>query len=676
MAKRRSIDDDDDDEKVDAPEEQEEEEDFDQEEEEDEDFDEQEEEEEEAERETPDEAASPSASPSSPPRPATKKSKTSSAAAAAAAAARRPDLSHHRATHPKNTSTPAEAGLIKSIYLENFMCHRKLSVDLNSNVNFIHGDNGSGKSAILAAIQICLGSNARRTGRARNLKELIRDKGPYAKVRVSLTNGGSDGYKQDVYGNVIQIERTISSGSGGGGGFHGTKLLSAAGKECSRSRKELAELLDHLNIQVDNPVSVLDQEEAKKFLTGHARDKYNFFMKATELERISAKHADAVEEIHKLNQQHDKMKASLNEECQRVDRLKQTWRQHQELEKLQEKVQSFLAKAAWAKYTKHQQAYEQSVAAKDKMTTKAQAKLQELEQAQLAVSQSQSGQGQTQHDLLQERIGDLIQEGQAAAQRKQDLEDTLREAEHPKKTMARQIDALARSYRDNKKKLAACQQRLAAKRDEILAKANNSEEARLTAILQDQESKLEQARSKTESLNEQLGNTRREYEELQPKVEQAKDAVKNLEGRIYHATKQLERLEQAGSGDEFAALGRNVKKVHDMVQKCVQQKKFRGPVVGPIAKYIKIAPGKEQFAKIAELALGTRSLDKFVVTCDEDRVLLQSIREKCGCRQDCGIYQTHNDPRFNIPEPPSEGIETVATVLAISHDLVFNILGT
>lgn len=40
----------------------------------------------------------------------------------------------------------AEAGIIKSIYCENFMCHRKLRVDLNRNVNFIYGQNGSGTS--------------------------------------------------------------------------------------------------------------------------------------------------------------------------------------------------------------------------------------------------------------------------------------------------------------------------------------------------------------------------------------------------------------------------------------------------------------------------------------------------------------------------------------------------
>lgn len=37
---------------------------------------------------------------------------------------------------------------------------------------------------------------------------------------------------------------------------------------------------------MDNPVAVLDQENAKKFLQGSEKDKFNFFMKATDLDRI------------------------------------------------------------------------------------------------------------------------------------------------------------------------------------------------------------------------------------------------------------------------------------------------------------------------------------------------------------------------------------------------------
>ena len=84
-----------------------------------------------------------------------------------------------------------------------------------------------GKSAVLAAIQICLGANARRTHRARNLKDLVR-RDAYAsngmlptcaKIRVTLHNRGSDAYQHNIYGDTITVERTISLRAGGDNGY-------------------------------------------------------------------------------------------------------------------------------------------------------------------------------------------------------------------------------------------------------------------------------------------------------------------------------------------------------------------------------------------------------------------------------------------------------------------------
>lgn len=140
---------------------------------------------------------------------------------------------------------PAEAGVILKIYVENFMCHRKFTIDLCRSINFIHGQNGSGKSAILAAIQICLGAGARRTHRARNLKDLVRKDAQCnsAKIRVTVLNKGSDAYLHDIYGDSITIERTIAVR----GGYNGFKLFDENMNEQSRSKRDLHDLLDKLN---------------------------------------------------------------------------------------------------------------------------------------------------------------------------------------------------------------------------------------------------------------------------------------------------------------------------------------------------------------------------------------------------------------------------------------------
>jgi DNA repair exonuclease SbcCD ATPase subunit len=98
-------------------------------------------------------------------------------------------------------------------------------------------------------------------------------------------------------------------------------------------------------------------------------------------------------------------------------------------------------------------------------------------------------------------------------------------------------------------------------------------------------------------------------------------------------------------------------------------------VIGPIGAFIKIAEGKENFAPLAELALGSGTLDRFIVTNDHDRKLCQSLRQEARCGKTCGLYQVKVSPRFNVPPPPADtGIETIASVLNITNDIVFNCL--
>lgn len=60
-------------------------------------------------------------------------------------------------------------GSIHSIHVRNFFCHENLEINLNRNVNFIVGRNGSGKSAILTALVVGLGGRASATNRGNNL---------------------------------------------------------------------------------------------------------------------------------------------------------------------------------------------------------------------------------------------------------------------------------------------------------------------------------------------------------------------------------------------------------------------------------------------------------------------------------------------------------------------------
>ena len=70
---------------------------------------------------------------------------------------------------------PAENGIIEQVVCHNFMCHNQLEVNLGPLINFIIGHNGSGKSAVLTALTICLGGKATSTNRGQNLKSFIKE---------------------------------------------------------------------------------------------------------------------------------------------------------------------------------------------------------------------------------------------------------------------------------------------------------------------------------------------------------------------------------------------------------------------------------------------------------------------------------------------------------------------
>uniref|UniRef100_A0A3B5AVH8 Structural maintenance of chromosomes protein 6 n=1 Tax=Stegastes partitus TaxID=144197 RepID=A0A3B5AVH8_9TELE len=192
-----------------------------------------------------------------------------------------PDDSNHQG--PSSSSSTGDIGLIESISLKNFMCHHSLGLfRFGPNVNFIVGNNGSGKSAILTALIVGLGGKATMTNRGASLKDFVKTSENAADITVKLRNRGPDAYKKDVYGDCISIEHRIWSD-----GSRTCKLKNKSGQIISSKKEELTAILDHFNIQLDNPVSILSQEMSKQFLHSKSEsDKYKFFMKATLLEQM------------------------------------------------------------------------------------------------------------------------------------------------------------------------------------------------------------------------------------------------------------------------------------------------------------------------------------------------------------------------------------------------------
>lgn len=91
--------------------------------------------------------------------------------------------------------------------------------------------------------------------------ELIRRGESSCTIEVLLDNDGIDAYDPEKYGKTILVTRHITSS-----GASSYKIRDEANVIRSTSLTELKQMLMYMNIQVDNPICVLNQEAARTFL--------------------------------------------------------------------------------------------------------------------------------------------------------------------------------------------------------------------------------------------------------------------------------------------------------------------------------------------------------------------------------------------------------------------------
>ena len=79
---------------------------------------------------------------------------------------------------------------IEKIKLQNFRNYKKLSLDLNPNINIFYGDNGQGKTNVIEAVFLCGMGKSFRTNKE---QELIRLEENFSEVEVEFQKKDREG---------------------------------------------------------------------------------------------------------------------------------------------------------------------------------------------------------------------------------------------------------------------------------------------------------------------------------------------------------------------------------------------------------------------------------------------------------------------------------------------------
>ncbi|KAH1786680.1 hypothetical protein KXW64_003998 [Aspergillus fumigatus] len=539
---------------------------------------------------------------------------------------------------------PAEHGILERVECYNFMCHDHFRVELGPLINFIVGKNGSGKSAVLTAITLCLGGKASATNRGQSLKSFIKEGKESATIIVRLKNQGDGAFMPDDYGKSIIIERHFSKN-----GTSGFKIKAENGRIISTKKAELDSIIDYFTLQFDNPMNVLSQDMARQFLsTSSPADKYRFFVKGVQLEqldqdyRLIEESADQIEEKLRNREQDIKILRDLKDTADR--RLEKSDQQ----ESLRSRIRNVRNQVAWAQL---RDSLEGELARTDREIAAAEAQLSEFD----INIQDTERECAAAAEFLNQTTSRLDQAESERNEIKTKLEEQLSER-HDLQAEQRQIKEYLRTtetrIRETQNQIADENRRLA---DLSGGSYSRKEE-------QVQQAKIEAAeiRKQCEEHQQSARQLYQEAEEAEIAVKLAAAPIDKMKAEVDQAESNLrslsrEGIRRTGFHERMPALLKEVE----------TERSFSRKPVGPIGSYVSLL--KPEWSSILENALGT-TLNSFIVTSKRDMNILSHIMQRVGCV--CPIFigsDGHIDTSEHEPEPH---YDTALRVLQIDNELV------
>ncbi|KAF1784919.1 P-loop containing nucleoside triphosphate hydrolase [Phytophthora cactorum] len=526
------------------------------------------------------------------------------------------------------------------------MCHRKLRVSLCPHINFITGENGSGKSAIIAAIQICLGASARSTHRGKSIKNLIRHGHEgNALVRITLRNDakGSDAFRPEQFGRNIMVERLIRRDG------------SAEYRLKDEMGTDLDAMLDHLNIQTENPCAILDQENAKLFLKGNPQDKYKFFLQSTDLYKMRTTYSKIDEETRNIAEttlKRERAKISTLKEA--MEEAKKQWKEAQSVSdtefkwvistsgaynigKLEEEFEVLKKELAWSFV-----AEKENLAAK--MEKKMKRKKREAEHA--AGEYEEAKEAVDNLERKQKEKNDKLEEVNARmsknSQRKTEVKNRIREARRPLHNCKAELKHLTQSKQRANQRLARLQHDLQKKRENHEAMLHNRASQ-----------ELDEVENRHDNCVHQLREADAEAAKTQHRINQLKGQKR----------------------DSLAVYGSRIPQLQQLIHQ--NRHRFAEPPIGPLGLYVKLPERFMHFAVAIEVALkGT--LGSYLVVNGRDKALLDDLKRQAHCPQNqANIIISQRSGRRYSNLRLAEGnlaAHAICNILEVSDDEVFNAL--
>ncbi|KAF2267665.1 dna repair protein-like protein rad18 [Lojkania enalia] len=550
---------------------------------------------------------------------------------------------------------PAEQGIIEEIRCTNFMCHEQLTVPLGPLINFIIGHNGSGKSAVLTALTLCLGGKATATNRGQNLKSFIKEGRDSCSLSVKIKNQGSAAFKPDTYGRSIIVERHFNKN-----GSSGFKIKDVNGKVVTTKKAELEDILDAFALQIDNPMNVLTQDMARQFLNDSSpKEKYKFFLKGTQLEALSNDYAVISNNLDVMESKTLVFNQDIEVLRKQAEAAVAKARRAANLQTMRDREKVLASQAAWARV---QEEEEELSKIDDEIThvtglikertAQADSASDQYERANKAFSDA--------NQSIQDQQAELVPVEQEVAELKSKWDD-IKKGILKVKTTEREIS----------QKLASKERSIESYEAQIVehrhrqAEADDGQHAQKMHELEEAKEAYEEAKTRFSNHDDSLPDLTHRLKLAEVEEQKAHNGLLQKQGEIRRSQEKIGEIERGQQSwtDAYP----NSAGLSRLVQAIQGERRFRERPVGPIGRYVKLL--KPEWSSILERQAGA-SLNAFVVINKDDQTLLSDIMKRLKCQYP--IYIGSNQQIDTAGHEPDSGLDTWMRVLKIDHNLIRN----
>lgn len=170
-------------------------------------------------------------------------------------------------------------------------------------------------------------------------------------------------------------------------------------------------------------------------------------------------------------------------------------------------------------------------------------------------------------------------------------------------------------------------------------------------------------------MKEQYEALGRDRKRLMEESERLRREMQDDSVRAKELGQEKDRLSKAQG--ELAGYGREVEYLCKEIKKA--EKRFKQPPLGPLGLHIALRGDAQEWAGPVENAIGP-AINNFVVTCHEDRQLLQDLCRRCSCGWINIVTMPAGQAKHRVREPNARNIKPVTHCITVEEPAVWNTL--